>query len=179
MQGVPEAAAYALKLPRERMPPRQLYRRSTALVVDRVHQGAVLRAHVNRLHRTAAMLKDPLGAQQKPRADRVQSFECGAVHLDMSGAFGIQTAQYGVKAASLADDPRSADDQVQRVASALQTVPCSCLGRGNAQCAGHDRVPAATAITARSTRADLGRLLQPEIMVNSGKLPWRSRAQQE
>src|SRR6478672_11865394 len=70
VQCVPEAAAYALKLPRERMPPRQLHRRSTALVVDRVHQGAVLRAHVNRLHRTAAMLKDPLRAQQKPCADR-------------------------------------------------------------------------------------------------------------
>ena len=82
------------------------------------------------------MLKDSLRAQQKPCADRVQSFKCSAVDLDIGGTFGIQTAQYGIKTASLADDPRPADDQAQSVATALQAVPCSCPGGGSARCAG-------------------------------------------
>src|SRR4029077_10381051 len=104
VQCVPEAATDALEPPRERLPPRQLHRWSTALVVDRVHQGAVLRAHVHRPHHTATMLQASLRAQQEPCGERVQSFECSAVNLDVGGAFGIQTAQYGIKTASLADD---------------------------------------------------------------------------
>ena len=80
-------------------------------IVDGVNQRAVFRAHVDRLHRQAAVLQHSLGAQQQPCTDGVEPAERATVDLDPGGARGIQRAQAGIEAAGLADDPEPADHQ--------------------------------------------------------------------
>ena len=72
VQRATEAAAHALQVCRETVARRQLDRWRSAFGVDRVDQRAVFGTHVDRLHRDAAVLQDPLGAQQEPCADGVE-----------------------------------------------------------------------------------------------------------
>jgi hypothetical protein len=62
MQCVAKAAANSLEMCGQRMSPRQLDRRGSALVVYRMHQGSIFRAHVDRIYGNAFVLEYPLCA---------------------------------------------------------------------------------------------------------------------
>src|SRR5579863_1197116 len=128
-----EAAADAFETCSERMSQREFYRRRPAFIVDRVYQGTIFRSHVDRLHNDAAMLQDPLGAQQKPRADCIKRTQRATVDLDTGGPGDLQRPQGGIEAAGLADDPKAPNDQTESAALAFGSIPRSvlCCGRTN------------------------------------------------
>jgi hypothetical protein len=83
MQRMAKTATNALKMRGKRMSLRQLDRWRPALVIYRVHQGSVFRAHVHWLYRDASALEDPLRPQQEPRARCIESIEGTTVDLDV------------------------------------------------------------------------------------------------